>query len=155
VAVRIDISIQPVWTIVRQIRQEVDRGLTKYTHDVRAAAVMTASELVENAVKYGEAVPRAERISFALVACDDAVRIEVANGTTNTAAVAQLRARIDAVARTENRTQLYLGRLEQLLVSPSESGGLGLYRIAFEGAFDLSCSYEEQVMTVTAVRRVS
>jgi hypothetical protein len=155
VAVRIDISIQPVWTIVRQIRQEVERGLAKYAQGLRAATVMTASELVENAVKYGEAVPGAERISFALVASDEAVRVEVTNGTTNAAAVAALRARIDAVTRAEDRTQLYLGRLEQLLASPSESGGLGLYRIAFEGAFDLPCTYEGQVMTVTAVRRVS
>jgi hypothetical protein len=155
VTVRIDIDIQPAWAIIRRIRDEVEQGLANYPREVRSAAVMTASELVENAVKYGESVPRAERISFALVAEDNIIRVEVTNGTTNAASVADLRARIAAVMDAEDKPGLYLRRLEELIASPSESGKLGLYRIAFEGAFQLSCTYEDQVMSVTAIREIS
>ena len=122
---------------------------------MRSAAAIAASELVENAVKYGESVPRAERITFALMASEDTIRVEVTNGTTNATSVADLRARIEAVKHAEDKPGLYLRRLEELIASPRESGRLGLYRIAFEGAFELSCTYEDHVMIVTAIRKVS
>jgi hypothetical protein len=155
VTVHIDIDIQPAWTVVGQIRSEVERDLAEYPADVRAATVMAASELVENAVKYGERVPGASRISFSLRASDDVVRIDVTNGATDPAGVAALCARIDAVAHVQDRTELYLRRLEELIASPTDCGRLGLYRVAHEGAFDLSCTYQDSVVTVTAIRRMS
>ena len=59
-SVRIDIDIQPAWAAIRAVRSEVERGLADYPAEIRTAAAMTASELVENAVKYGESLPRAE-----------------------------------------------------------------------------------------------
>jgi hypothetical protein len=155
VTLRIQIDIEPVWTVVRRIREQVAQALAAYPENVRSATVMTASELVENAVKYGESVPNAATISFSLIASPDSLRVEVTNGSKNTDSVARLRERIAAIVAAPDKTALYMDRLEHLLSTPSESGQLGLYRIAFEGAYELSCTYEESVVTVNAVRRLS
>jgi len=39
-----------------------------------------------------------------------------------------------------------------LLAHPDESGKLGVYRIGFEGGFELACEYTKSVVTVTATR---
>ena len=43
-------------------------------------------------------------------------------------------------------------RLEELLMHPSTSAKLGIYRIAHEGRFDIDCTYVNEVVTVTATR---
>ena len=114
--------------------------------------MMTASELVENAVKYGEDVPAARCISFALTVDDETIRIEVSNGSTDKDGVRNLQSRVNEIARTPDKAALYVARLEKLLIEPAENGNLGLYRIAFEGQFDLACRYVDEVVTVTATR---
>ena len=63
---------------------------------------------------------------------------------------------IERIARCQDTELLYVERLNQLLGSPgSESSGLGLIRVAHEGAFVLGCSYDEPKLTITAVRKLA
>lgn len=48
----IDMAIQPVWDTVRKLHKQVDAALRDYPKALRTAATMTASELVENSIKY-------------------------------------------------------------------------------------------------------
>ncbi len=123
--------------------------------ELQSATMMTASELVENAIKYGESVPAAPKIGVALTLADNKVRIETVNGSRNPSRVAVLLVTVDQIAKAPDREALYLARLEQAMITPSASGQLGLYRIAFEGRFDLSCSYDDGVVRVTATRALS
>ena len=50
--------------------------------------------------------------------------------------------------------QLYVARLQELMNNPTQSTRLGLYRIGHEGKFDLDYSYGEQILELTARRRV-
>ena len=156
VEARLVLSFQPMWPNVRKIRQEVSAGLEPCSQRLRDAAVMTASELVENAIKYGENVPAAPSVTFSLEALAQSglgqLRIRVVNGSTNAAGVAELARRVGELSRATDRQALYLARLEQLLAHPDESGKLGVYRIGFEGGFDLECDYTNSVVTVTATR---
>jgi hypothetical protein len=145
-------TIQPLWATVRAVRTEIGERLVSCSTALRSAAMMTASELLENAIKYGESVPQAEWISFSLQASEDRIRIQVVNGSTNRAGVDVLLARVEELASVSDKSALYLNRLQELISNPEESGRLGLYRIAFEGGFDLSCEYAEGVVKVTAVR---
>jgi hypothetical protein len=113
---------------------------------------MTASELVENAIKYGESVPGAPTVTFALEATGRRLSIRVINGSTNTLGVAELERRVKDLASAPNKEALYLARLEQLLEHAEDSGKLGLYRIGFEGGFDLAFDYRNDVVTMTATR---
>ncbi len=149
---RLQLTFDPMWPNVRRIRQSVGAALEARGSSLRNAAMMTASELVENAIKYGECVPGAETVMFSLEATPTVCRIRVVNGSTNATGVAELSRRVKELARAEDRQALYLARLEQLLAHTEESGKLGVYRIGFEGGFDLECDYTNNVVTMTATR---
>lgn len=149
----LELTFQPMWPNVRLIRQQVGTALEAGPADLRSAAIMTASELVENAIKYGESVPAARTVTFSLEATSGEVRIRVANGSTNAHGVAELGRRVEEVRGAADKQALYLARLEQLLAEADESGKLGIYRIGFEGGFDLECDYSNEVVTMTATRK--
>jgi hypothetical protein len=146
------LTFQPMWPNVRKIRQQVGSALEACRQELRSAAMMTASELVENAIKYGENVPAAPTVSFSLEASAEQLIIRVINGSTNVAGVGELERRVNELARATNKQTLYLARLEQLLAHQDESGKLGIYRIGFEGGFELALDYRNDVVTVTATR---
>lgn len=149
---RLDLTFQPMWPNVRKIRQQVAAALEACPPELRSAAVMTASELVENAIKYGENVAAAPTVSFSLEAGAEKLVIRVVNGSTNVSGVAELGRRVKELAGASNKQALYLARLEQLLAHADDSGKLGIYRIGFEGGFDLALDYRNDVVTVTATR---
>lgn len=115
---------------------------------------MTACELLENAIKYGEEVPAARAIVFTLSLVEGSVDIVVVNGCTDRSSVDRLLCRIQSLRDASNKAELYVERLQELLVGPSESANLGIYRIALEGGFALDATYADEVVTVTATRRL-
>jgi len=148
----LELSFQPMWPNVRKIRQQVGATLEACHQRLRSAAVMTASELVENAIKYGESVPAAPSVTFLLEATAHQLAIRVVNGSTNALGVAELQRRVKDLSDAANKEALYLARLEQLLAHSEDSGKLGIYRIGFEGGFDLALDYTNDVVTMTATR---
>ncbi len=146
------VSLPGNWQHVRQVRERIVEVLNDLPEATRRAAAMAAAELLENAVKYGEEVESLADIHFSLEREDERVVIQVMNGTRNRPGVEELRARISEIMASEDREGLYMRRLTQLLENPNESGKLGIYRIGFEGGFDLALSYEQGVVTVIAQR---
>ena len=153
----LSIAIDPIWGTVREIRAKVGALLTPYSTELRLAATMTASELLENAIKYGESVARAARIVFSLGLADGIIRIETVNGCNDHENVQRLQARLRRLATADNPKALYLNCIHELLESAAGNGGsgLGLYRIAAEGGFTLSCHYEDGVVGVLATRSIA
>ncbi len=152
---RVDLTIRPLWEMVRKLRLQVDAELANYPRDLRSAASMTASELVENSIKYGESVEDAPYIRFSMKIEDGTISIRTVNGCMDDAGVALLMSRVEETSHTADRAALYIARLEQLAENPSGSAKLGVYRIALEGGFDLACTYENHVVTVIASRSVT
>src|SRR5262245_13722253 len=150
----VSVSLPHTWDHIRQIRGRVAEVLREADSSLRSAAVMVTSELVENAVKYGEAVPAAPQISVSLTTSETSITIIVTNGSADASGVAALTRRVDEVMRAPDRSALYLARQEELMSQPTETGGLGLYRIAFECEFAIELSYREQVVTMPATRAV-
>jgi hypothetical protein len=130
----------------------VGEALAGYDRALCSAAMMVTSELIENAVKYGEAVGAAPSISMSLSLSPDKLIISVRNGCTDVASVKALENRIREICEAPDKSTLYMARLEELLNNPCESGKLGLYRIAFEGEFDLHFDYTQKVVSIIATR---
>lgn len=149
---RFSLHVPLAWQYVREVRRTVEHALAASDGVVREAATMAASELVENAIKYGESVAAAPDVGFALTVSDERVTIDVTNGVSSAAGFAELRTTIGDIARARDCEPLYLSRLERLLSEPAQRGKLGLYRVGLEGGFDLSYAYSQQVLTVTATR---
>jgi hypothetical protein len=80
------------------------------------------------------------------------VVIEVSNGLKSPERLHEVQRRVEQMAQSQNREQFYLKRLQELLSGSSHGSQLGLYRIGYEGDFNLSFSYENQVLTVRATR---
>lgn len=145
-------SLPHTWDHIRKIRKQVGEALEGYDPALCSAAMMVASELIENAVKYGEAVSAAPTISMSLALTPDKLVIAVQNGCGDIESVRALERRIREISEAPDKSTLYMARLEELLNDPLESGKLGLYRIAFEGEFDLHFDYTHKVVSIVATR---
>lgn len=149
----VSISLPHTWDHIRQMRGRVADALKDADESLRTATVMVTSELLENAVKYGEEVPAAKQIRVSLTVTEDSIIVKVINGSTDANGVAALARRVDEIMSAPDKSVLYFDRLEQLMSDPTESGKLGLYRIAFEGQFDIQLHYQHQVVAMTATRK--
>ena len=90
-----------------------------------------------------------------LEATPERLCIRVVNGSTNTVGVAELQRRVQEVHGADDKEALYFARLEELLADADEGGRLGIYRVGFEGGFDLQLDYTNNVVTVTATRKTN
>ena len=149
---QIEAKLEPIWSTVRNIRKRIREDLAGYPEKLRSATAMVASELLENAVKYGEAVPEAPTIDFTFTLENEIFTIVVSNGSSSSQNVDRLMEHIAALQDAGNGASLYLSRLEALLREPSQTTGLGIYRIGYEGGYNLACTYTDNVVTVTATR---
>jgi hypothetical protein len=145
-------QIEPVWGTIRSIRAEIKARLDGHAEGIRNAAGMVASELLENAMKYGETAPTASTIKFEFSVTSELLRLAVTNGIGSSTDLERLTSRIAEVNSAEDKAKPYMRRLEQLLEQPAERSGLGIYRIGFEGKFGLKCSARDGAVTVVATR---
>jgi anti-sigma regulatory factor (Ser/Thr protein kinase) len=150
----IEIEVPIVWEYVRKVRQQVDAALAHLDEDSRSAAVMVASELLENAIKYGTAVPALGRTRVTLSYSPQQIEIRVENGLVDAASYERVHAMVESMRDDAVCEKLYLARIQQLIDNPFQKNQLGLYRIGYEGKFSLSCSLENQVLCMTARRNL-
>jgi len=142
------------WATVRELRQRVKRLMASYDEDVQEAAVMTASELLENALKYGVAAEGTSTTRFEMRLDARALTIATTNVVDSDADGVALRERIERIMREPDKEALYVQRLQDFMDTSTVAGGLGLYRVAFEGAFELQCATGNKMVVVTARRAV-
>ncbi|WP_437517888.1 hypothetical protein [Sorangium sp. So ce1099] len=147
-------SLSPLWSNLRATRASVREALAQYPSALVDAAAMTACELLENAIKYGEEVPRAPAILFTLSLTEDTISIVTINGCTAPESVERLFCRIQSLRDAPDLQALYVERLQELIGRPGEGANIGIYRIALEGGFALDATYADEVVTVTATRRI-
>lgn len=120
----------------------------------REAITLAASELAENVVKYGvpNPDPRAGTISVSVQG--NVARIRATNAVASpddARSVLAIVARISAAST--GVSELYRARLQELFANPGmPRAQLGLLRLAFEGGFQLSASFEAPLLQIVAVR---
>jgi anti-sigma regulatory factor (Ser/Thr protein kinase) len=143
---------KPDWSEVRTIRDRVANAVSEFPEEVREAAVMAASELVENAIKYGDSVSQQPGIELSLVCDEGTLCLTVASGSRDPEAIRELLRHTEELAKTRDKSELYMRRIQALMENQDGRSRLGLYRIGYEGLFDLTCSYEDDVVRMTATR---
>ena len=150
----LEIEVPIVWEYVRQVRQQVDVALAHLDEESRSAAVMVASELLENAIKYGTAVPALGRTRVTLQYSAQQIEIRVENGLVDADSYERLRAIVESMRDDAACEKLYMARIQQLIDNPFQKNQLGLYRIGYEGKFALSCNLDKQILCMTARRNL-
>lgn len=138
--------------LLRDLQQVIDETLQSFPVEVRQTISLVATELVSNAVKYGVSVPHAPNAHVTLIVVENQIQLAVRNGVASDDVVRELQAHLAELDGDAGKTPPYLRRLQQLLDDPRQTGRLGLYRIAFETGFTLTCGYKDQVLTLTATR---
>lgn len=155
----LSLEIPVAWNFVKSVKRMVEEALKDYSDSLRYSAGMVASELVGNAIKYGDRTESAPQARVLLTVTDKQVVIEVCNGVGSPEHLAQVTRRIDQLSGTKNKEEYYLGRLQELLSGTSQGSQqgsqLGIYRIGYEGDFDLSYTYKNHVLTIKATRGLS
>jgi hypothetical protein len=150
----LSVTIAHVWNAIRETRVKIGQVLEMMPPELLAAATMAGTELLENAVKYGESVAGARDISFNLTSTEDMVQLATINGSTDHAGVGRLRDTVQRISNSQDPQALYLSKIEEAASRAASTcgSGLGLYRIAAEGHFTLSCYYDNNVVEVVAHR---
>lgn len=148
----ITLTITPTWAIVEHVRKKINTQLGDFLDsDVIDGAMICASELCENAIKYGEPVPNMQFIQFQLNYSDGKIEIEISNGVVNQVDLDNVCSSIDKTNGTNNPEKLYLERLQELMdMSKPQKSQLGLYRIVCETGFKLQYKLEGNALTISA-----
>ena len=148
-------SMPPTWSLVKEIRKNSSEYLQKGSNNSvdYDAVIMVVSELVENAVKYGVRSSNGTCVDFNLSVHDSLVEITVKNGLEKLEDYESIVFALDAINGPKSREDLYRARLVQIYDSPvNEKGCLGLYRIAYEGGFNIACQLESDLVKLRAWR---
>jgi hypothetical protein len=150
-----ELRVPLAWHWIEKVRQAVGAVLHDESEDLREAAVMVASELAENLVKYGQPVDGEDSGRIAIEVADGYVSISSENGTTVEEA-AKVQALVQSIGDAPDVQGLYLTRLTKMATTPGDSASeLGLLRIAFEGRFSLTAEYKAPRLLLIARRKVA
>ena len=148
-------EIPQTWDMVRKIRADVQTLLHAQPPTMATAAVMVASELAENAIKYGTSVDATPNASLDVNVTDEMIVITATNGVTNTSHAALVLNTVEKIKSAEDSERLYIGRLMQIAEqNEPDRSQFGLLRIAHEGQFQIECKYENNVLRITASRKI-
>lgn len=138
---RVSMQVPPDWARIDHVRESVQMA-------VRAAYApilvgdrigIVVSELLENAIKYGQPGP----ILLEVEGASTMIRIAVTNRVSETGGkVEQLRPHIEWIESFEDPQQAYMACLTMAFQRPEDpnatGSGLGLARIRYEGGCSLS-----------------
>lgn len=140
-------DITPVWDVVNEIREQISSSFNEGERKIAAETMMTASELIENAIKYGKS-----NIEFKYENDNNRIRIEVANKIASDADLDLLRKHFTELYNEVHPQTIYVKRL--LDMANGGSAGrrqpLGIFRIVAEGGFKLHYTCEGDMLTVVA-----
>jgi hypothetical protein len=121
--------------------------------DCRQAVAMVVSEFAENLVKYSAKDDQVYAGTISILREGGVVRIRAKNAVASPDEGRRVQEAITRIATSPSITELYRSRLQELFKNPQlPRAQLGLLRIAFEGGFRLSCSFEASVLEITAER---
>jgi len=153
--VNLSFSINPTWEVVRNIEEKLRSIFQPDDSEIFYSTIMTVSELVENAIKYGSATQTVKSINLNFVADEKSIVIIVSNPIDNVGHLEVVKSHLDRIKNSNDPQQLYIQRLQDLLENPNiKNSQLGLYRIAYEGQFALNYGYENNILTIKAIRKL-
>jgi hypothetical protein len=147
--------IYPTWDIVHKIEENAGKHFQGLDINIKEATMMVITELIENAVKYGAAIPGQEGVEFKFTIEKNKITTSISNGIISEKDVIPVKNHIDKIKASDSPMELYINRLKELLNNPIEGvSQLGLYRIAYEGQFKLDYKIENNILTIIATREI-
>ena len=154
------LNIQPVWEKLDYVRDQITSFLEnhKLKSDQIHALVMTASELSENAIKYGANTP-SDKVDILVDIYPKEIIIEVKNKIkkNDNEELKKLDENIQWIRGFQNQYEAYMEKLKQISAKNLKRGesGLGLVRISYEGQSILDFYVNENdILAMSAVYKL-
>lgn len=131
-----------------------EHALTYCTPECREAVALAVCELGENLIKYGENDGTLHAGTIGVSVEGRQVRVRAVNRVTSLDDARRVAELVSQVGGAEASVQeLYRSRLLELFSNPSQPRTqLGLLRMAFEGGFRLSCTFDAPELQIIAER---
>ncbi|HEY4105952.1 MAG TPA: DUF6272 family protein [Polyangiaceae bacterium] len=141
---------------VEDAKRLAELAVTCCDAQCRQAASMAAWELAENLLKYGATDPTKSAGTIAVSVENNTIRVRTTNTVHSPKDARHVQETVSRIATSPSARDLYRERLLELFGDPSQQRAqLGLLRIAFEGSFTLSCSFEAPLLEIVAERACS
>ncbi|HTA92879.1 MAG TPA: DUF6272 family protein [Polyangiaceae bacterium] len=138
---------------VEDARRMAELAVTCCDTECRQAASMAAWELAENLLKYGASDPTKSAGTIAISVDKNLVRVRTTNTVHSPNDARRVQETVSKISSSPSARDLYRERLLELFGDPAQHRAqLGLLRIAFEGSFKLSCSFEPPLLEIVAER---
>jgi hypothetical protein len=138
------------WNVLKDLREKLLARLQGHLEQVAEPIVMTSSELVENAIKYGESA-----LNFHLSVDSALIEIRVSNIIGKNGDYNAVEETIKRIQESDDPFELYTERLMELMNNPQNGPTrIGLIRIAYEGKFELNCEKKDDQITIHARRKI-
>jgi len=145
------LHLRDAWEELARVRAAIEEYFADSTEEFRTAATMAGLELAENVIKHGSGSSVG---SLTVSVRQGEVVIATQNQVVSTQRASAVCARIQEIADRGAR-EMYMTRMLELMQQPSgEGSGLGLFRIAYEGAFQLSSEVLGDRLCIYARRRL-
>lgn len=139
-ALSLTLDVPADWSRIEPAREAVGQLVLALfgDDDLRDALAMVSAELLENAIKYSAP---ASSVALSIEHAGGGVAIAVTNAVDEGAGhAAQLRERVAWVGSFATAAEAYAAALARVYAAEGRSGsGLGIARIAYEGACGLEC----------------
>jgi hypothetical protein len=136
---RIEIRVPTEWSRIEPVRSAVARCVSAAMRDrdLEVSLAMIASELLENAVKYGRP---GSTVALTLRIARGRAVISVENDVEEGSAhVDTLRRHLDWLKGFSRASDAYVAALRRVYGGGKDSGGLGIARIVYEGSAEIEC----------------
>ncbi len=156
----LEIKLRPIWGEIDRARDECRSFLEELgsTEETADALCMIASEILENAIKYGYFTSETQEFTFKMEAGKDGMLVQAWSPLPSAGIVENLR-RLDSIIQWirsfQSPFQAYLERLKLVAGQPLDDNesGLGLIRIAYEGEAILDFYVnEDDILYVSALQ---
>jgi hypothetical protein len=154
---KLEYNLSADWNEVDKLREKLESELTLDNPDLEYEIKMAASELVENAVKYSERLLEEDYSIFVRVLITGRkVQVSVTDRIDFTRELNPLLLKIKSLKKKRNAKRLYIERLKELKTSHNHPEGtqLGIYRVAYEGGFNLDYKIRKDNLTIIAEKKL-
>jgi hypothetical protein len=144
------IVMTPIWSIVRSIRNRLREVLSEDYEQVASAVSTAASELIENAIKYGTS-----EIEISCELEHPHIVVSVSNLSEDND-IDDLKKHIERIKAADDPFELYVQQLQRLMdqEDTNTKTQIGLYKLVCEGEFSLDFEASDGRVTVKARRSI-
>lgn len=147
----IEFNLNPTIGIINALVEKIKIALVDYSEKVNYSTDVVASELLENALKYGVVNTDIEKIHFEMLYDEKEIIIKVSNGFFDDSFLLDFHRIFEKIKNTPDRESLYIERLQEVLDNPStKQSQLGFYKILYETDYNINYEINKKIITVTA-----